>query len=698
MSWMTKLYDTYNKVVDDKSLPDHPDPYFHIKEGCHIEIIIDDKGCFKSAQSLVTEKQYGKKTVYKKTNTVIPITPKSLTGRTSGPAPYPLTEKIQYVAKDYVDYGGTKAPYFTNYMDELKNWANHEQYSHWKVKAVFKYVTKGTVIKDLVEAGLLFVTKNGDTPILITKWKEQAEKGKKKPPLIQSVIGGEQGNAIIRWKVQREGEANDTTWADDELIGAWQSYASLTQKKNGFCQILGQKAFITQTHPKAIYYQAINAKLISTPTDKGYLTYQGRFTDDSQPVGISFEVSQKSHNTLRWLIERGQGKTIGESKEKKRPAVIVCWAISGADIPQPMEDTWDLLSYEVQEISLPLPVVENKIDHTIDLGQSFSIALGKLISGYHARLNKTDNIVIMGLDSATDGRMSVTYYQEFFPEEYFERIGRWHEEFSWPQRYNFKKDEESQDGKSPFEFPSAPSPRAIWEAAYGKQITDSLKKSTVERILPCIVEARLFPRDLVDKAVQRAGNRSLKRLSDQYSNRKNENAAWERDLSVACALFRGFSKRNPIQIKEYEMALEENITTRDYLYGRLLAIAEKIEEMAMVVAEEKVRATHASRLMQRFSDHPASTWLIIEKGINPYQQRLKNNIPPLESAYKRLLDDVCDAFENDDFVSHDKLLPEYLLGYHCQRKWLRDHKLKEGKWVLKENNEDDEFQTEGEEE
>ncbi len=696
MSWMTKLYDTYNQVADDQNLPDRPDPYFHIKEGCHIEIIIDDKGNYKSAQSLVTEHMYGKKPVYKKTSTVIPITPKSLTGRTSGPAPYPLAEKIQYVAKDYADYGGTKAPYFPQYIEGLKSWAHHGLYSHWKVKAVCEYVTKGTVIKNLVESGLLFVTVNDGKSVLITKWKDQAGKGEKKPPLIQSVTSGEQGNATIRWRVQREGEPNDTTWDDDELIKAWQSYASSTLKKNGFCQILGQEAFITQTHPKAIYPQAINAKLISMPTDKGYLTYQGRFTDDSQPVGISFEASQKSHNTLRWLIERGQGKTIGESKEKKRPAVIVCWAVSGANVPQPMEDTWDLLSDEIQDI--PLPIVENKIDHTIDLGQSFSIALGKYISGYNARLNKTDNVVIMGLDSVTDGRMSVTYYQELFPNDYIERISRWHEEFSWPQRHNFKKDEESQNGGSQVVYPSAPSPKAIWEAAYGKQITDSLKKSTVERILPCIVEARLFPRDLVSKSVQRAGNRSVKRLPDQYSNWKSEKAAWERDLSVACALFRGFSKRNPNQIKEYDMALEENRTTRDYLYGRLLAIAEKIEEMAMIVAKEKVRTTHASRLMQRFSDHPASTWLTIEKGINPYQQRLKNNIPPLESAYKRLLDDVCDAFNRDDFISPDKLTGEYLLGYHCQRKWLRDHKLKEGKWVLKETNENDELQIKGDEE
>lgn len=697
MSWLVKLYETYNQAIDNHNLPDRPDPYFHNKEGCHLEITIDDKGCFKSAESLITERLYGKKTVYKKTNTVIPITPKSLTGRTSGPAPYPLAEKIQYVAKDYVDFGGTKASYFSEYLEELEGWACNAQYSHWKVKAILEYVKKGTVIGDLVAAGLLYVTKNGKQ-VLITKWKDQAEKGVNKPPLIQSVTGAEQGNAIIRWRVQRKSEPNDTTWEDDELVKMWQAYSSSVQKRNGFCQILGQDAFITQTHPKAIYPQAINAKLISTPTDPGYLTYQGKFTDDSQPVGISFESSQKAHNSLRWLIGRGQGKTIGESKEKKRPAVIVSWAVSGADIPPPMEDSFDLLSESLKEITEPEIESSNQIDHTLDLGQSFANALGKYMDGYKKKLQVTDNIIIMGLDSATDGRMAVTYYQEFFPDEYIARISQWHNDFSWYQRRYFKRDEQNHQGNSQIEFPCAPSPKAIWEAAYGKQITDSLKKSTVERILPCIVEARPFPRDLVYITIQRVSNRSIKRLSEQYSNWKSELSAWERDLSVACGLYRGFCKRDPNQSKEYKMALEENRKSRDYLYGRLLAIAEKIEEMAMVVAKEKVRTTHASRLMQRFSDHPASAWLAIEKGINPYQHRLKNNIPPLEEAYKRLLDDICDAFENDDFISTDKLSGEYLLGYHCQRKWLRDHKLKKGKWVIKETNEVDELQIEGDEE
>ncbi len=677
MSWMVKLYETYDKALSNSELPNYPAPYFHAKEGCHIEITIDDKGYFKSAQSLVTEIKYGKKTDYKKTRTIIPITPKSLTGRTSGSAPYPLAEKLQYIAKDYAAYGGIKAPYFPHYVSKLQKWANHEQYSHWKVKAILEYVMKGTVIEDLVGARQLFVTESDSKPELITKWKDQAEKGAIKPPLIQSITGGEQGNAIIRWVVQKEGEANDTTWEDNELIESWQSYASSIYEENGFCQILGRDAFLTSTHPKAIYPQAINAKLISMPTDKGYLTYQGKFTNDSQPVGISFEASQKAHNTLRWLIERGQGKFLGISKGNNRPAVIVSWAISGTDTPHPLEDVWGLLknNNEIEENSTSMPVIENYIDNTIDFGQSFSIELGKYLNGYKAKLKNSGNIVIMGLDSATDGRMAVTYYQEIFPDEYIERISKWHKEFSWYQRHKINKN---------IVWPVyAPSPNAISEMIYGNIIGDDvkqkLKKNAIERILSCIVEARPFPQDLKEKAVQRVTNRSAYKSEKQL--------LWEEHLGIACALYRGFCKRDLKQNKEYIVGLEQENNSRDYLYGRLLAIAERVEDMSLYVSGEK-RSTTAARLMQRFADRPASTWRNIELALQPYMQRLKNNRAGFLHNIQTLLDEVMGKFIEGDFVNDKPLSGEFLLAYHTQRFELRSKK---------QSNENDESQTDGDE-
>ena len=114
------------------------------------------------------------------------------------------------------------------------------------------------------------------------------------------------------------------------------------------------------------------------------------------------------------------------------------------------------------------------------------------------------------------------------------------------------------------------------------------------------------------------------------------------------------------------MALEKDRTTRDYLYGRLLAVAERIEETALRAAGED-RPVTAARLMQRFADRPFSTWRNIELALQPYMQRLKNTRPGFLVNCKKDLDKVLSAFSPEDFTSDKALSGEFLLGYHCQK-------------------------------
>lgn len=117
------------------------------------------------------------------------------------------------------------------------------------------------------------------------------------------------------------------------------------------------------------------------------------------------------------------------------------------------------------------------------------------------------------------------------------------------------------------------------------------------------------------------------------------------------------------------MALEPNRTTRDYLYGRLLAIAEHIEGRALHVAGEK-RETNAGKLMQRFADRPYSTWRTIELSLGPYKTRLRAKRPSFLNEMGRQLDEVIGAFQEQDFTDERRLTGEFLLGYHCQRQAL----------------------------
>ena len=113
------------------------------------------------------------------------------------------------------------------------------------------------------------------------------------------------------------------------------------------------------------------------------------------------------------------------------------------------------------------------------------------------------------------------------------------------------------------------------------------------------------------------------------------------------------------------MALEHERRTRNYLFGRLLAAADGLEGYALHLSGEK-RDTNAARLMQRFADHPSSTWKSIELSLTPYKTRLGARA----GKYLKVIDDVMAAFDTEDFVNDKPLSGEFLLGYHCQRREL----------------------------
>ena len=200
----------------------------------------------------------------------------------------------------------------------------------------------------------------------------------------------------------------------------------------------------------------------------------------------------------------------------------------------------------------------------------------------------------MVVDSATPGRMGIPYYREFSAREYIEQLKFWHEQFAWPQRLT---NEQKQANTLLIDSIRAPSPRDISLAAYGDVLksNETFSKSLIERLLPCIAEGRQIPIEFVKRTIINAS----KPLS-------TESWEWERNLSVACALFKGFHQRtiNSEINKEYKMALENEYKSRDYLFGRLLAIADNIERYALDRAEVK-RPTTALRLMQRFAQQPA---------------------------------------------------------------------------------------------
>jgi CRISPR-associated protein Csd1 len=547
-------------------------PVSHTPQQAHLEITIDSAGVFKAA------------CIVQKVETVIPATEQSAGRVGTKPPPHPLCDKVQYCAEDYVQFGGTKPSFFKEYEQLLSSWCDSE-FSHPKARAVLAYVRKGNVVDDLVAHNVLHVGPDGK---LLTQWTS----GDPSPEIFRLLTPQagqrDQGNAFIRWQVWENDNPVAAVWEDASLQEAWIKFDAASNASQGLCMVTGDAdVALASSHPKRLRHAGDGAKLVSANDDQGF-TFRGRFTDKDgrQACGIGNVVTQKAHNALRWLIKR-QAYRNGDQ-------VIVTWAVAGKPVPDPWADSLSLiLGFEASD-STAADVAQPLVG---DVGQSFAKRLKRAIAGYGATLDPTDDIVVMGLDSATPGRMAITFYRELKGAEFLGRIQSWHEHYAWHQHF-------SKEAR----FIGAPAPRDIAEAAFGRRLDDKLKTATVERLLPCIVDGQPMPRDLVESTTRRACNRVG---LDHWE--------WEKTLGIACALFRGYSKS---QGKEYDMALEENRTSRDYLYGRLLAVADNIEHYALTSAETN-RDTMAARLMQRFADRPFSTWRTIELALTPYKSRLR---------------------------------------------------------------------------
>lgn len=646
MSWMEKLYQTYEAgILLDLPQEKLPMPTSHTLQNAHINIVIDGEGNFKRAS------------VLEKTQIILPATEDSAC-RGNNEAPHVLADKLQYVAKDYGDFGGKKKTYFESYKKQLQAWCESE-HKHEKVRAIFRYIEKGTVIRDLVANNIVFVDFEN---VLLTQWNSDNGDA----PMLFKVLPKEkgmldQGSALVCWTVEKPSDPSADTWKDASIQASWIAFNTLDGTNNGLCYITGIDQTLSTKHPAKIRHSGDKAKLISSNDSSGY-TYRGKFLNDFEACGIGFEISQKAHNALSWLIQR-QGFRNGDQ-------AYVSWAVSGKSIPEPLTDAYSFLDTDdfdldiVEESDTLAP--EAPLNQGVNLGQTYAIQLRKYMAGYAAKLSPTEQIIIMGIDSATPGRMGILYYREMFSAEFLNRLEAWHNQFAWPQRHT--KEHPSVDGKKPKTkviWPiSSPVPRDITKAAYGENVADNLKKKVIERLMPCIIDGQSFPLDLLMSCVRKVTNRVSYATDEQW--------LWEKNLSIACALYKGYYQRHPnlTQRRNYAMALEENYHSRDYLYGRLLAIAERIEEVALGISGEN-RSTTAARLMQRFADRPFETWRSIELALQPYMQRLRVSRAGFLTNRQKELDTVQGLFSPQDFTSKAALSGEFLLGYHCQRQKLR---------------------------
>lgn len=625
MSWLLNLYDTYQSNLDQVGEIEKKYngqeftllPISHTTQSANIEVLITEEGEFHSA------------TVIDKTDatTLIPCTEDSASRSGTGAykVPHPLHDKLTYVAGDLGEYGGGKKEEesFDFYIEQLKNWAE-SPYTTDTLKSIYKYLRKKQLTKDLVEAKILWLDENQK---LIGKWDKKVEVFLRNKPEIFAVLPAGQEAAFVRFNVYSPNKILTKVWKDKEMYNSFVNFYDDFLDNEDYCYVTGEMKPSTDKHAKKIRNASDQAKLISSNDTSGF-TFRGRFHKASDVANISYDVSQKAHNALKWLINK-QGKIVDQR-------VFLVWGNDAEDVPDFVED-----SYSIYSMDLRLTTKREIKSYT---HEEFAEEVAKAIDGYKNNLSSSANVNILLLDSATTGRLAVLYYRNMDKELYLNRLKNWHSTCAWEHRYR-------KNDKSDFvHFYGAPATKDIAFAVYGTRANEKVIKGLMERMMPCIIDEQKIPFDIIRSAIQRASNPV-----------SMEGWEWEKTLSITCALIN--------KQEGYNLALDKESNDRDYLFGRLLAIADVLERNALNQSDS--RATNARRYMSSFSQHPERTWRTIQGALQPYQARLGEKV----WYYNKLIDEVGSKIKIEDF-NNKPLSGRYLLGFYSQRHELYQKKEK----------------------
>lgn len=617
MSWMTALCELYDRnaniagrqFVDEKGKSSVLIPMSHITQAAQIEIILDQNGEFQGAREVDKSDDL----------TIIPATIESSSARTRKPRPHPLCDQIKYIAKDYTDYIDASydekqkiiSDYFDPYLNQLNEWRN-SNYTHPKVKAIAKYISDGSgVVHDLLKCNILTLDENG----FLDKRKDFEKM------LVRFIVYSDDIDDV------------NETWKDITLYDCFAKYYNsvLAKSEKQLCYVLGTQNIPASFHPKSILITSNDAKLISANDDDGF-TYRGRFADKNEAFSVGYETTQKAHNALKWII-RKQGFINGSF-------CFVAWESADSAMPSVMDGMPDMM------LEMFSDAFDN--DNSNDTNYIDAHKFNQSLMGYGKKLDYNQNMYLMTLEAPTSGRLSMTGFTTINSSRYVENIANWQKSCGWI--HYTKKNEKV------ISYCGMPGIKNIAEILYGNEGNGYMSLSsnnsvmlntTIKRLLPCISQGKKIPRDMVDTAVQRASS------PVSYKDEK----CWRQTLALACSMVKKLKYDYNSEV--WNMALDTKCTDRSYLYGRLLAIADLIEQRA-TFEEEKGRVTNAKRYMNAFAQRPFRTWQIIEEKLEPYSRKLKSKWLLTQ------LDEIHNMFSPEDYADDSRLDGLYLLGYHSQ--------------------------------
>lgn len=490
-------------------------------------------------------------------------------------------------------------PKYTAYLEQLTKWTQSE-HTHPKLPPILTYIRSGTILTDLAHWDIIKLNEKGHP---------------------------EDEKLLVRWKVLDANEDQpNACWLDRDLFHSFIRFYAQEQEQGerSLCMVSGKWALAAGQHPKGVVSLNGNAKLISANDGQGF-TYRGRFESDDQAATVSYETSQKAHSALRWLVAE-QGVFYGGR-------AFLFWNPQGRLVKDPARafqpfdsaPTFTASDYQQQ---LKNTLLSLRRDNQLE---------GEKI--------KNETVVLAAFDAATTGRLALTWYAEHRISDYLQRLHDWDAGLHW------------ENGIFGIQSPSL---SQIVNNAFGTQreergrthmkTDDRVYRQQMQRLLDCKLNSgQRIPADIVHALTQRAS-----------TPQAYERNVWLNILFTACAVIKKY--RFDQYGEEWTVSLDTENKNRSYLFGRLLAIAEKAERDTY--DREENREPNAIRMQTVFSRRPLYAWRILEEQLNPYYRRLS---PGARQYYKRLTGEIAAALAECGEELDRPLEDVYLLGYYSQR-------------------------------
>ena len=621
MSWTQKLCEVYDTVSGTENSGILPVGFAQKRIKYHV--ILTPEGEFETAYQLPEQEQL----------CAVPSTPQA-EGRTgSNGTPFPLADSLKYLVGGQADV----------YLHQLADWCAMPDAPDC-LRVLYRYLEKKTLLQDLMNVQGL---------------KLQYHKDKEKQD-----GAGPDVKSMVCFSVQSASSSEKRLWLRSDVRESWsRRFAALSDEAPALCYATGEHLPVMQNHPKLIG----NAKLISAK-DAGFpFQYKGRFVEDRSAAEVSVVASTKMHNALRWLLAHQGFQRYGMH--------LVAWNTEKPALDLDLFDWQKVLYGEEAEETNRQP----------DTFEAYAIALRNATAGYLEELRKLSSqegqtetqirrmqeIVILGLQAATDGRMSIIYYQELPGNLYIQRLQDWAEACLWEMPGKEKR-------------VRTPTWLEICEAVMGPETVKLAKRDAAGkksdakqmremqlRLLSCEVNGSPLPRDFLQQAFQC----SVQPL--RFTDHKGSwsSFAWSQCMAVTCALLRKvrlYDKQSPPS-----WVLDRTSSDRSYLYGRLLAVAHKLEKDAV---SGKDVPTTAVRVMARYALRPDETWLYLYSRLVPYLKRVGSSGQGKQGGnqarwYQCLFGEIERLFRPEDRIKTGALTEDFLVGFYAQ---LRELYLKKG--------------------